>query len=77
MNPQDESDPGISRTGSAEGIQPAKLTLGNPGDTCVICGGPADWFSDETSKKEYEISRMCQSCQDFTFGPMPKKGVTP
>jgi len=35
---------------------------------CVICGGPADAFKDEISRREYSISRMCQKCQDETFG---------
>lgn len=39
------------------------------GDKCVICGGPAAGFKDEISKREYEISGLCQRCQDDTFGP--------
>ena len=34
---------------------------------CVICGQLADNFTDELSKKEFEISAMCQTCQDKTF----------
>ena len=36
--------------------------------TCVVCGYAASEFRDEASAKEYSISRMCQPCQDFTFG---------
>lgn len=34
---------------------------------CVICGQLADNFTDELSKKEFELSAMCQTCQDKTF----------
>jgi hypothetical protein len=36
--------------------------------TCVICGGDATSFRDAVSAREYEISGMCQKCQDETFG---------
>ncbi|HCX23761.1 MAG TPA: hypothetical protein DHN29_17700 [Cytophagales bacterium] len=39
---------------------------------CVICGEEASDFKDEVSKKEFNISGMCQECQDFTFGPPPE-----
>lgn len=35
---------------------------------CVMCGGDATEFRNEVSKKEYQISKMCQSCQDSVFG---------
>lgn len=39
--------------------------------TCPLCkakiNGESD-FKDPASIKEYEISGMCQSCQDKTFG---------
>ena len=35
---------------------------------CVTCGGDATVFKDEVSKKEYQISKMCQTCQDSVFG---------
>ena len=34
---------------------------------CVICGGDANHFDDELSRREYGISGMCQSCQDGVF----------
>jgi len=34
---------------------------------CVTCGGPAMEFKDEVSKREYQISGTCQSCQDKLF----------
>jgi len=35
---------------------------------CVICGELADNFTDELSRKEFQISAMCQTCQDNVFG---------
>lgn len=34
----------------------------------IGCGGPADSFRDELSKREYSISGLCQNCQDSIFG---------
>jgi len=34
---------------------------------CVTCGGPATDFRDALSTREYQISGMCQSCQDNVF----------
>ena len=31
---------------------------------CVVCGGPATEFRDELSRREYQISGLCQKCQD-------------
>jgi uncharacterized CHY-type Zn-finger protein len=35
---------------------------------CVTCGNSADYFRDTLSMSEYNISGMCQVCQDRTFG---------
>ena len=41
-------------------------------DICIAppfgCGGEANEFRDEISKREYTISGMCQKCQDKVFG---------
>lgn len=41
-------------------------------DKCVPqpygCGGTARVFRDELSVKEYQMSGMCQNCQDSVFG---------
>ena len=42
-----------------------KVAMDN--QTCVICDGDANHFTDELSRKEYGISGMCQTCQDKTF----------
>jgi len=39
---------------------------------CVICGSELikpDDFKDDLSRTEFDISHMCQMCQDKTFGP--------
>lgn len=38
----------------------------------VGCGGEADVFRDELSRKEYAISGLCQACQDKVFPPNAK-----
>jgi hypothetical protein len=35
---------------------------------CTMCGHDAKEFRDDVSKKEYQISKMCQKCQDSVFG---------
>ena len=35
---------------------------------CPTCSQPIGEFRDPLSKNEYEISGMCQSCQDSVFG---------
>jgi uncharacterized CHY-type Zn-finger protein len=35
---------------------------------CVICGNSAIEFRNELSATEYQISAMCQDCQDQVFG---------
>lgn len=34
---------------------------------CPCCGDPIGEFRDALSKREYEISGMCQKCQDKVF----------
>jgi hypothetical protein len=42
-------------------------SLAMTGLQCVACGKRADRFRDELSAKEYDISGMCQECQDSVF----------
>jgi len=35
---------------------------------CVSCGKKITGFKDEISHKEYQISGLCQKCQDSVFG---------
>lgn len=32
--------------------------------TCLICNNPARVFRDEWAKLQYEVSALCQRCQD-------------
>ena len=36
-------------------------------DNCVTCGGRAAVFKNALSAREFEISGLCQTCQDRTF----------
>ncbi len=36
-------------------------------NVCNLCGEQVLSFKDELSKTEYQISAMCQNCQDDTF----------
>ena len=42
-------------------------SLAIAGRSCVTCGKRADIFRDSLSVKEYNISGMCQKCQDEIF----------
>lgn len=37
---------------------------------CAFCADPInqDEFRDDLSRKEFEISGLCQKCQDWVFG---------
>ena len=35
---------------------------------CPTCQKPIGKFKDKTSEREFEISGMCQECQDKVFG---------
>ena len=35
---------------------------------CATCGEAANEFRNELSEREYNISGMCQACQDDIFG---------
>ena len=45
-------------------------TEANKKKICVFCGKEIKMedFKDQLSIKEYEISGLCQKCQDDTFG---------
>ena len=45
-----------------------KLTESRKNKICVVCGEKLTPFRDSVSVKEYELSGMCQNCQDKTFG---------
>jgi len=35
--------------------------------TCIMCGKPARVFRDTCARLEYDLSALCQSCQDEYF----------
>ena len=35
---------------------------------CPLCGNDVGEFRDSLSRREFEISGMCQKCQDEVFG---------
>lgn len=48
------------------------LTHALENQVCVMCGEPATTFDDEVSKKEYDLSAMCQQCQNIVFATNPR-----
>lgn len=46
-----------------EDIRPGSSTDGK----CVFCGSVPGHFKDAISLKEWDISQICQKCQDDTF----------
>lgn len=61
--------PGTSRP--ADLIFPEKKALKDAG-RCPTCMLTITDFRDELSVREYNISGMCQKCQDETFGHSPE-----
>ena len=43
------------------------VSVAKAGSQCVCCGKAADTFRDELSRREYQISCLCQVCQDSVF----------
>lgn len=35
--------------------------------TCIRCRKPAKTYRDASSRLEYEVSALCQNCQDYFF----------
>ena len=40
-----------------------KLRIAGNSNTCIICKGNVTEFSNVTARFEYEVSRICESCQ--------------
>jgi hypothetical protein len=45
------------------------VSLAKAANQCVSCGKSADKFRDNISRREYNISCLCQTCQDDVFQP--------
>ena len=43
-------------------------TMAKSNFTCIMCGGQAGEFRDAATRLEYDISALCQGCQDECFG---------
>ena len=43
------------------------VALAKAGNQCISCGKRADTFRDDISESEYQISCLCQACQDQVF----------
>jgi len=46
------------------------FTLAKAGKQCVVCGKQADIFSCDRAEREYNISHMCETCQNEVFEPL-------
>ncbi len=46
----------------------ASIEQAKEDNICNLCGEQILSFRDELSQKEYNISAMCQNCQDEYFG---------
>ena len=46
------------------------VSLAKAGNQCVCCGKNATEFRDEISKREYQITSLCQKCQDEAFAEL-------
>ena len=54
-------------------MEPTKITIEKnpepvPTQKCFGCVEPNFSFTDEISETEYDISGLCQDCQDEVFG---------
>jgi hypothetical protein len=69
MNPTNKSDELDLTLSELFGVGRRAAILRNE---CVErpigCGKPATEFRDRVSKREYQISGLCQDCQDDIFG---------
>jgi len=52
----------------SEGLMGMKASEALQNNLCVSCHHPAGEFRDPLSAKEYNISGLCQTCQDSIFG---------
>ena len=52
----------------------ARIPQAKKDNICNLCGEQILSFKDEKSRIEYEISALCQSCQDEIFTEDPYDG---
>jgi len=61
-NPVDELVDVVAREAFGRSRTAASALL-----VCVSCAKPPEAFRDKASEREWEISRLCQACQDAFF----------
>ena len=64
MKPTPKSDAMEAHLSNLAG-KPRAATI--QGNSCIVCDGPAVEFKNDTSRREYAISGLCQVCQDDLF----------
>jgi len=64
LKDSDQKKANLRAAGFGEEVRRAELGL------CPLCSDPVkeEDFRDELSRKEHNISGMCQKCQDGVFG---------
>lgn len=45
----------------------ASFVIAKASGTCIMCGGRARAFQDAWARLEYDLSALCQRCQDKYF----------
>ena len=51
-----------------------RMSVIKSGDQCTMCETPNMDFREKIDRLEYEISGLCQSCQDKVFGDGSEDG---
>lgn len=54
-------------TAALIGSTPEKMEKDTDEGRCVLCGGDTKEFKNELSAKEFQISGLCQTCQNKMF----------
>ena len=47
---------------------PVNYAIAKSKFTCIMCGQDVGTFRDAGARLEYDISALCQKCQDASFG---------
>lgn len=58
----------IVKAGKLLGLHPDETRKRLKNRKCVMCNKDATEFRDDLSRKEYNLSGLCQQCQDGVFG---------
>lgn len=66
--PPSEKDPAVEELLESMSGRTTSIKSGTCVPAPIGCGLPITGFSDALSQKEYQISGLCQECQDSVFG---------